>query len=127
MEWLIRLMTTLSILSTVLPVLRTRVVFRKTALVDSSRWAGFAVAFWTATWLATQGVSRLPEGWADQLWLASAVLMLAAPIAVLGARRPGSRIWSAFVVLPLTIVLFLPAATAWNRDFTPATLHLETP
>jgi hypothetical protein len=127
MERLIGLMATLSILSTVHPVLTARVVIRKTTLRDSWHWGVLALSFWTVTWLVTDVTNWARNGWADQLWLASAALMITPSIAVLGARRPGSRVWSAFVVLPLTIVLILPATTAWNRDFTPAPLQLETP
>jgi hypothetical protein len=48
-------------------------------------------------------------------------------VAVLGARRPGSRVWDLFIVGPLAVVLALPAVTAWNRNFEPAPLHLEVP
>ena len=66
-------------------------------------------------------------GLADQLWLAAAVLMISPFVAALGARRPGSRVWSWFVVLPVMVVLLLPAVTAWNRDLRPTPLRLEIP
>jgi hypothetical protein len=75
----------------------------------------------------TEGLRLIPDGTGDQLWLASAALLATPFIAVLGARRPGSRVWSVFIVAPLAIVLDLPAATAWNRDLHPAPLHLEVP
>ena len=67
------------------------------------------------------------RGAADQLWLAAAVLMVSPFVAALGARRPGSRVWTCFVVLPVTVVLYLPAVTAWNRDLSPTPLRLEVP
>jgi hypothetical protein len=125
MERLLRLMATVAIVSSALPVLRVRVVLAKTTLVEAWRWGVFALSLWAGTWLVTELVPIAREGLADQLWFASAVTMVAPFIAVLGARRPGSRVWSWFIVLPMTIVLFLPAVTAWNRDLQPTPLRLE--
>jgi hypothetical protein len=63
----------------------------------------------------------------DRLGYLAALLTLAALVAVLGARRPTDRVWSAFVVLPLLLVLGIPAVAAAGV-FGPATpLRLETP
>lgn len=120
-------MATVAILSTARPVLQTRVVLCRTTLVESWSWGAVALAVWTATWLFTDVLNIAREGLADQLWFASAILMVTPFTSALGARRPGSRVWSAFIVLPVTIVLFLPAATAWSRDLEIAPLHLEAP
>lgn len=37
-------------------------------------------------------------------------------IAVLGAKRPGSRVWNLFIVVPLVLVLGWPAVTVWRLD-----------
>jgi len=127
MERLLRLMATVAIVSSARPVLRVRVVLAKTTLVEAWRWGVLALCVWGGTWLATELVPLAREGLADQLWFASAVVMVGPFVAVLGARRPGSRVWSWFIVLPVMIVLFLPAVIAWNRDLRPAALRLEVP
>jgi len=120
-------MATVAIVSSVRPVLRVRVVLAKTTLVEAWWWGVLALAVWASTWLATELVPVAREGLADQLWFASAVTMVSPFVAVLGARRPGSRVWSWFIVLPMMVVLFLPAVTAWNRDLHPTALRLEVP
>jgi hypothetical protein len=127
MEWLLRLMATLAIVSSAHPVLRARVVLSKTTLLEAWRWGVVAICTWSATWVLSDLSSIIPRGLADQLWLASAVLMVSPFVAALGARRPGSRVWTFFVVVPVIAVLMLPAVTAWNRDWQPTPLRLETP
>jgi len=108
-------------------VLRTRVVVSKTTLVEAWWWGDLAFAVWTLTWLATDVLDLAREGVADQLWLAASVLIISPFVAVLGARRPGSRVWSFFVVLPVAVVLLLPAVTAWSGGWPPTPLRLELP
>ncbi len=127
MEPLLRLMATVAIVSSARPVLQARVVLDKTTLLEAWRWSVWALCVWAGTWLVTELAPIVPRGPADQLWLASAVLMISPFVAALGARRPGSRVWSWFVVLPVMVVLFLPAVTAWNRDLRPTPLRLEAP
>jgi hypothetical protein len=127
MEWVLRLMATLAIVSCARPVLRTRVMLSKTTLLEAWLWGVVAICLWGFTWCATELTQFAPHGWADQLWLASAVLLLSPFVAALGARRPGSRVWTLFVVLPVIVVLMLPAVTAWNRDLRPTPLRLESP
>jgi hypothetical protein len=127
MERLLRLMATVAIVSSARPVLQARIVLSKTTLLEAWRWGVLALCVWGGTWLVTEVTPIVRGGAADQLWLASAVLMISPFIAALGARRPGSRVWSFFVVLPVMVVLFLPAVTAWNRDLHPTPLRLEAP
>jgi hypothetical protein len=127
MEWLLRLMATLAVVSSTRPVLRTRMMLSKTTLLEAWLWGVVAIGVWGLTWCMTDLVQVVSRGSADQLWLASAVFMLSPFIAALGSRRPGSRVWSFFVVLPVILVLLLPAVTAWNRDLRPTPLRLETP
>lgn len=127
MVWLLQLMATLAIVSCAHPMLRTRVMLGKTTLLEAWLWGVVAICLWGLTWLATDLTHIASAGGADQLWLASAVLMLSPFVAALGARRPGSRVWSFFVVLPVLAVLMLPAVTAWNKDLRPTPLRLETP
>jgi hypothetical protein len=86
-----------------------------------------ALCTWGGAWFVTEVVPLVRGGFVDQLWLGAAVLMISPFIAALGARRPGSRVWSWFVVLPAVVVLMLPAVTAWNRDLRPTALLLEIP
>src|SRR5580658_9314791 len=127
MEWLLRLMSTLAIVSSARPVLRARVVLSKTTLLEAWRWGVVAICMWGVSWVISDLAPIVPLGLADQFWLASAVLMISPFVSALGARRPGSRVWSFFVVLPVMVVLMLPAVTAWNRDLRPTPLRLETP
>lgn len=127
MERLLQLVATLTIVSTARPLWAARVVISKTTLVEPWRWGFGALCVWAATLLLTAFVPNVSPGLADQLWLASTVLLVTPFVSVLGARRPASRVWSWFVALPVTIVLLLPAATAWNSEWRPAPLQLEPP
>src|SRR5580704_9286019 len=127
MEWLLRLMGSVAVVSSARPVLQARMVIGTTTLLEAWRWGVVALALWSGTWFVTELVPIVRDGMADQLWLASAILMVSPFISALGARQPGSRVWSWFVVLPVIVVLFLPAVTAWNRDLHPTHLRLEVP
>jgi len=120
-------MASVAIVSSVPPVLAARNRLRKTTLLGAWLWGAVALGAWGVTFFVTEVLGVVSEGIADQMWLASAVLLICPFIAVLGARRPGSRVWGLFIVAPLAVVLDLPAATAWNRDFHPAPLRLEVP
>ena len=64
---------------------------------------------------------------ADHAWYASAVLCLCPPIAVLGSRRPGTRVWAWFILLPMLLALGWPVATLWLQGSELRGLQLETP
>jgi len=127
MEGALRLVASVAIVSTVPVVLAARIKLRKTTLLGAWLWAAFALTVWALSFFASEVLAWLSEGAADQAWLASAVLLVCPFVAVLGARRPGSRVWDVFIVAPLAVVLDLPAVTAWNRDLAPAALRLEVP
>jgi hypothetical protein len=127
MEGALRLMASVAIVSSVPPVLAARNRLRKTTLLGAWLWGAVALGAWAVTFFVTEVLGVVSPGAADQMWLASAVLLVCPLIAVLGARRPGSRVWGLFIVAPLAVVLDLPAVTAWNRDFHPAPLRLEVP
>jgi hypothetical protein len=127
MEAALRLVAAVSIASSAPGVLAARARLRNTTLRGAWWWGAIALSLWALSFFATEVFGWLREGEADQVWLASAVLLVCPFVAVLGARRPGSRVWDVFIVAPLAIVLDLPAVTAWNRDLQPAALHLEVP
>jgi hypothetical protein len=105
-------------------VLRSRRFIRLTTLGTAWTWAIGA----SLTWIAAGCAGLLiPESTAvDQLWYVAAVAALCPWIAVLGARRPGVRVWNWFVVLPLAAVLLWPAALSWLPRG-PARPSLEAP
>jgi hypothetical protein len=95
----------------VVAVVALRSAVRHTSLGGAWCWAAVAVAAWCSVWWLTFVTGRW-SGMAAQLaWYGVAVLMLCPAVAVLGARRPGARSWTWFVVLPLLAVLSLPAVT----------------
>jgi hypothetical protein len=116
-----------ALLATLLPVLlHLRAGIRGTALRGA--W-GWTLAAWIM-WLVARGVTwrMLPSsGAAGLVWYAAAIVILAPPIAVLGARRPVSRAWPWFVLLPLVLVFSWPALPVVAMGGTTDGWQLETP
>jgi hypothetical protein len=114
-------------LFSLLPVLvRARRQVRPTTLHTAWFWA--AAVWWLWTVAAAVSASRpLSPGLADHLWYAVSVLALCPPIAVLGGRRPGVRVWSWFVLLPLVLVFAWPSLADWNSQWRFDRLQLATP
>ncbi|HEY2252015.1 MAG TPA: hypothetical protein VGH74_13175 [Planctomycetaceae bacterium] len=116
-----------AVLASLLPVLarlRARVV--GTAL--SSAWPPLAVAW--LIWLVVAVVTLPPfamRAWADSLWFLAAIVALVPPIAVLGARRPTSRVWTWFVLVPLVLVFAWPVVPVMTVGARPAAFNLEAP
>ena len=104
---------------------------RSTSLCGAWCWAAAAVAAWCSVWWLTIATGRWSGMDAEIAWYGVAVLMLCPGVAVLGARRPGARAWTWFVVLPLLAVLSLPAVTTLLLDgggeATRAAFRLEAP
>lgn len=69
----------------------------------------------------------LRSDWREAAWYVATVLLLAPPVAVLGARRPGAHAWTWFVLVPLVVVLSWPMVNAWTEDGPPQRLLLEGP
>lgn len=90
---------------------------RPTTLRGSWRWAIVACLGWAAVAVLTR-VTNSP-GPLDRAWYAAAVVTLIPFVHVLGARRPVSRSWNGFVVLPMLAVLGLPLVTSgpWTGPF----------
>jgi hypothetical protein len=112
--------------ATVLLVFSARRWFTETTLTASWRWGLGAAGAGLAC--ATSAAFRLlPAGAADVAWYLCAVLALCPPIAVLGARRPGSHAWTWFVLLPLVAVLGWPAAAVVGTRGAVGPLELDAP
>lgn len=98
-----------------------------TTLTTAWSWAGIAVGMWTAGWFADRSGRFLTGSAVDILWYAVAVLSLCPFIAVLGAKRPGSRAWTGFVLIPMLLVLGWPAVAGWTSSAEADALTLEEP
>lgn len=81
---------------------------------------------WTLTWTFDLALGLLPHPVADHLWYASAVVSLCPAIAVLGARRPGVRVWNWFILVPLLFALGWPVMTQLIQRQHLRGLELET-
>ncbi len=116
-----------AVFASLLPVLaRLRTGLAGTAL--SSAW-GTLVTAWLV-WLIIAVVTLPPSPlrpWADSLWFLAAVVALVPPIAVLGARRPTSRVWTWFVLAPLVLVFAWPVLPVMTVGARADTFNLETP
>jgi hypothetical protein len=110
-----------------LPVLRRlRRGFRGTALEPAWPWVGVVWLTWMIVPVVTIETSPL-SGWAGVLWYFAAVLALAPPIAVLGARRPTLRVWTWFVLAPLVLVFTWPLLPLLHGGGEPSAFSLEAP
>ena len=109
------------------PVLRRlRRGLRGTALLSAWNWAAVAWLAWLIA-LLVSAAPRVTEGIVWISWYVVAVLALTPPIAVLGARRPTSRVWTCFVLVPLVLVFTWPILTALHSGQALRTFHLEEP
>lgn len=86
----------------------------ETTLLLPWRWGGATLAFWLVVWTLCQWTPPL-RGIADQLWYSAGIVGLCPPLAVLGARRPMSRVWTPFILIPLLLVFAWPAISDWSR------------
>jgi hypothetical protein len=96
-------------------------------LTGAWRWGTAAVGLWTAAWAADVLLEVPDRSAADVLWFVTAVTALCSLVAVLGAKRPGARVWTWFVLAPLFLVLGWPAVASWSADTGGNGLTLETP
>ena len=109
------------------PLLRLRRQLQSTRLIPAGRWACTASALWTLTWILEYLLSLLPRSAADHLWYAAAVMALCPAIAVLGSRRPGTKVWTWFILIPLLFALGWPVITLWVQGSEVRGLQLESP
>jgi hypothetical protein len=98
-----------------------------TTLVPASYWALAASSLWTLTWILDHLTNQLSRSVADHLWYACAIIALCPPIAVLGSRRPGTRVWTWFILVPMLFALGWPVITLWLQGSDVRGLQLETP
>lgn len=127
MSRLSHLVTLASWIVLFLAVWRLRAAVKQTALVAASWWligAGLAVCLMATTDLALR---TCPDRTADYGWLLATILLLCPLIAVLGSRRPGVRVWSAFILLPMLVVLSWPVWTLLLQGSEARGLALEMP
>lgn len=114
-------------LASLLPVLaRLRTGLIGTAVL--SAWSPLAIAW--LVWLVIAIVTIPPSPlrpWADSLWYLAAITALVPPIAVLGARRPTSRVWTWFVLVPLVLVFAWPVLPVLVPGARPSEFNLEAP
>lgn len=112
--------------ATALLVVSTRLWFAGTTLVAT--WCWVVVASFAGLATAVFGASRVLSADAVGVgWYMASILALCPPISVLGARRPGARAWTWFVLLPLVAVLGWPVATVAGTQGVVGPLELEAP
>ncbi len=127
MDWVLQIAGTVGIAVSLGLTVQAKRELRHTTLTTAQRWATAAVALWAVAWGTTVLSSSLTAGIADQFWYATAVTSLCPFVAVLGAKRPGARVWNWFVLIPLLLVMEWPAVVTL-RDIQPEeSLLLETP
>lgn len=116
----------LAVLACVIPMLRLVPAMHGTTLVSAARWSVAAFGLWGTTWFLDQArvMSIAVE---DHLWFASALLAACPAICVLGSRRPGTRVWTWFITIPMLFALAWPVLTLWLQGSEIRGLHLETP
>lgn len=108
------------------PLVQASLATRGTTLVGAIGWAWGAWLVWVTTWIAA---IVLPTNSAsiEFGWYAAALLSVCPALFVLGAKRPGSRVWTVFVVLPFLLVFSWPLLADWVRDATLQSFHVEVP
>lgn len=102
-------------------------LLRSTTLTTAGVWSLVASTAWGLTWFVDQCTGAVSSEFADHAWYASAVLNLCPSIAVLGSRRPGTRVWAWFILFPMLLALGWPVATLWFQGSELRGLQLETP
>ena len=82
---------------------------------------------WEITWFADSCANAISAAVADHAWYAVAVLALCPPMAVLGSRRPGIRVWAWFILFPMLFALGWPIIALRLQGSELRGLYLETP
>lgn len=126
MESAFALLAAVAILLALAGIGGARSSLRQTTLMPAWRWAVAAGLTWAVAWTITLG-QAVSHTAADAAWYLAALLAVCPAVAVLGARRPGSGVWTMFVVVPLLAVLGWPMLTLLGRIGESPILRLETP
>lgn len=101
---------------------------RGTTLSTAWTWSAWACGVWLLASLAEAFVPLVDRrGMLDRLWFLAALMFTCTSIAVLGARRPGVRVWNWFVLVPLLVVLGWPALTVGSLAAMSRPLELDRP
>jgi hypothetical protein len=119
-------MTVVLTAATLLLVAAARRCCTGTTLV-TTWWWGMAASFAGIIASILAACDVVAQAVAGLAWYGVSIVSLCAPISVLGARRPGSRVWGWFVLAPLVAVLGWPAAAALSANQVPQALQLEAP
>jgi hypothetical protein len=108
-------------------MVRARPALRPTTLLTAWNWGMAALVLWCAAWIGTLALPESAVGWVDLCWYLAALLLLCATVAVLGAKRPGARVWGWFVLVPLMCVLGWPTLFTFREGVPPQPLVLMDP
>lgn len=100
---------------------------RHTSLVTAWRWLLLAELAVLLMLISDQVLACWPGRTSDYGWCLTSILLLCPPMAVLGARRPGVRVWSLFILLPMVAVLSWPVWTLILQRSELRGLALESP
>ena len=108
-------------------VWNARKALNKTTLISAWTWSLLALTLWSTTWTFDSLFAAVSSQMGDHLWYASALIALCPAISVLGSRRPGSRVWNSFIMLPMLLTLGWPVITLAFQGSELRGLQLETP
>ena len=108
-------------------VARGRTDLQQTTLRTAWGWAVAALAAWISTWIADQCLKVASPPLADHAWYACAVMALCPPMAVLGSRRPGTRVWMWFILFPMLLALVWPLIAVRLQGSELRGIQLELP
>ncbi len=100
---------------------------RGTTLTAPLRWGIAALCGWTAVQFLAVPFVGVDAGTRSRLGYLALTLLLAPFVSVLGAKRPGARVWNAFVVLPMLAVLNWPAWAGVMTGGASDVLNLDGP
>ncbi len=108
------------------PLVQASLAARGTTLMGAIGWAWGAWLVWVATWIAA-AVLPADSAAIELGWYATALVSVCPALFILGAKRPGSRVWTLFVVLPFLLVFSWPLLADWVRDATLQSFYVELP
>ena len=127
MTRLTTLIVSLSLLGAWYTIIRGRKSLTNTTLLLAWNWVVLVALAWTFVFVCDHGLGLVSGPFADHLWYGTAILSLCPAIAVLGARRPGNRVWAMFILLPMLCALGWPIGALAVQGSELRGLQLETP